>query len=381
MPIRVVVIGAGAAGLSAAWACAELGADVLVVEHRHIAAGSSGLSAGILNRQVADPRDRVMRTASVGIIESLAAAGQVSIRRCGYLRLARSPEQWRAMQEAVVDADPELSRVVTAAEVERMVPGIRAEDVLGAMYGPADGHIDGPELCTAYLDRARRHGARYLGGHQVVGATVTPADVRLRLDDGSDLVADSVINAAGPWLGVTSELLGVRLPMANQRHAICTVRVPELDRRSIPIVQTYVPGDAADAVYVRPEAPGMLLAGLHSYSLSGAATDPDEPLGPVSARYVDDVGSALAERFPGWESATLAPGWTGLYPMTRDGRPVIGPHVDEPRIVSCGGLGGVGLTVSGVVGRMAAEWALLGACRVLPFADAYLPDRTELEVG
>ena len=375
MSLRVVVVGAGAAGLSSAWAAAELGADVTVVERQYAASGSSGLSAGILNRQVADRQDRALRSLSMAVLDALADDGLLTIHRCGYLRLARTPEQWQAMQQAVMEAAAGLSRAVSADEVLRLVPGVRVDDVLGAMYGPHDGHVDGPELCSAYLSRGRSLGVRVLSGQRLVRVDASSSVIQLTAQDGTDVQADVVINAAGPWLGEVAELLGVSTPMASQRHAICIARVPQLDDVSIPTVQTYVPGDAGSSVYARPEGPGVVLAGLHSYATDGTSVDPDAPAEVISGSHLAEVASALADRFPGWHDATLRPGWTGIYPMAVDGRPVIGPHAEDPRIVSCGGLGGVGLTISGAVGRMAAQWAVHGQCDAVDFASSYLPDR------
>lgn len=377
MPPRIVVIGAGAAGLRAAWACAEAGASVTVVEQRHPAAASSGLSAGIVNRQVADRRDRELRSRSMRVLDVLAADGQLDITRAGYLRIARSAEQWTAMQEAVAEADSGVSVAVSTARVAQLVPGMRTDDVHGAMFGPMDGHLDGPQLCAAYLARARSRHAGLITGRAVTEIHPSSADIAVTLDDGQVLLADRVINAAGAWLGAVAELAGMDIPMASQRHDICIAHVPGLG--PIPTVQTYVPGSVGDAVYVRPESPGTVLAGLHSYDVSGPPARVDSPLGPVDATSVERVATALADRFPGWTRASLRPGWAGLYPMAVDGSPVIGPHRDDARIVACGGLGGFGLTVSGAVGAMAAQWAMHGECSLVDFAEDYLPDRPALQ--
>ncbi len=145
------------------------------------------------------------------------------------------------------------------------------------------------------------------------------------------------------------------------------------------MINTYVPGSAAAALYLRPESPERVLCGLHTYAAHGAAvTDPDGYARSVEHATVEALAEELLARMPGWTDVRLEPGWAGLYPVSADGRFQVGPHRDAPRVVTVAGLGGVGLTVSAAVGQLAAEWAVLGEARAFAFADALLPDRPSL---
>jgi sarcosine oxidase subunit beta len=174
-------------------------------------------------------------------------------------------------------------------------------------------------------------------------------------------------------------LLGHEVQMRNQRHQTVMVRVEHLADRDFPIVQSYFPGADANAAYVRPERRGEFVAGLHSYGAHGPAADPDSYSRTVELDYIEQVATALVERFPSWEDATFDSGWSGIYPISADGGFVIGPHAQDPRVVELGGLSGVGLSFSPAVGQLAAEWAVLGESRTFDFAEAYLPDRSTLK--
>ncbi len=68
---------------------AELGfTDITVFEAFHPAEGSSGLSAGIFNRQTTKPDDMEMRAYSVRALERLVEEDGFHLDRVGYVRIA-----------------------------------------------------------------------------------------------------------------------------------------------------------------------------------------------------------------------------------------------------------------------------------------------------
>lgn len=374
---RILVIGAGAVGLSTAMFCADLGASsVTVIEKNHLAHASSGLSAGIFNRQTFDRLDGQMRRASVDVFDDLEARGLLRLRRCGYVRLARTESQWRSVLEAVNAASPNDTELVTPADLQRRIPGMRVDDVVGGMFGPRDGHLDGPELCQAYLRAGSESGVVYRSGVAALSDTRRRSVHRVETTAGV-IEADVVINAAGGWLSEVGALLGVAVPINNQRHQVALMRVDSVRHIELPIIQTYFPGSGTDAVYVRPEGPGHFLVGLHSYESHGDSQHPGDYRRSVDADYLEALAEQLLERFPGWEDAGLEPGWSGIYPSSPDGRFIVGPDASDSSVITVGGLGGVGLTVSAAVGRLAAEWAVLRTPVALKADDAavYLPNR------
>lgn len=374
---RVVVIGAGVAGLSTAMHAARLGArQVIVLERSGIAEGSSGLSAGIFNRQTFDEVDLTFRVESGRQFAQLETLTDFRVTRCGYMRLARTQHQWDLVRATIESGAYPDTELLDPQAISALVPGMRVDDVVGAMYGRTDGHIDGPQLCAAYLQIGRTMGVEYRAGSEVLGRRESGGQVVVQTDDGQ-IAADVVVNASGSWLSEVGDRLGAPVPVDNQLHEIVMLGVPSLADRDIPTVQTYFPGSGEDAIYVRPEGRGHFLAGLHSYESTSEPVPPGTSSRRSSDEYVEQVVEAMLDRFPGWEDAELETGWSGIYPLSPDGAFIIGPHRDVPSVVTVGGLGGVGLTVSPAAGMLAAEWAVLGEARSFDFAPRLLPGRFE----
>ncbi len=371
-----MVIGAGAAGLSTALYAAQLGAgSVTVIDKSYAGEGSSGLSAGVFNRQTFDGTDLEMRRYSLNVFDEMESAGLLTLHRTGYIRVARTPEQFERIQSTVARISDGTSVAVTAEQIAEMVPGIRIDDVTGGMYGPFDGNLDGPGLCAAYLTAGKERGVVYRPRCEVLDADTGGAAITLKTTQG-DIEADVVVNAAGSWLGHVSALLGTNATTHNQRHQIGQVQVPSLAGRDVPMIQMYFPGSGDAGVYIRPEGePGNFIAGAHTYELLEESVDADRYRRGVDDAFLESLAEGLMDRFPGWEDASLNGGWSGLYPNSLDGDFLVGPQRSDPRVVVVGGLGGMGLTVSAAVGRLGAEWAVHGQARTFAFADTLLPDR------
>jgi sarcosine oxidase, subunit beta len=380
---RVVVIGAGAAGLATAAALGRLAArSVVVVEAGSVAAGSSGRSAGVFNRQTPHRVEQTLRCATVDVLSEMQAHGELHLERTGYVRVAGDAaqvDQLRDAQARGVTLGVTDARLINPAELAQLVPGMRVDDLAGGLYCPSDGHLDGHLLCAAFLARAEAGGATLQTNERVEQIAFTPNGVRVTTQR-SVVDCDVVVNAAGAWAPRVAALACLELSLVNQRHEIVIVHLPHAMNPPVPMVNTYMPGAAREGLYFRSEGDRRLVAGSHAHEiLAGhAVDDPDRYQRQVGFDFLERIAGALAHRLPGWRDLRLEPGWAGLYPTSPDGLPQIGPYRQQPRFVAAAGLNGTGLTMSAAVGQLAAEWAVFGEGRAFAFADQLLPDRKAL---
>ena len=376
-------MGAGAIGLAAAGRAAELGSAVTVLERSHPASGSSGLSAGIFNRQAVDPLDVEVRVEAERFLSRLERDHALPLLREGYIRAAHDDAQL-ARLAAALEVERALgvddARLLDRAGLRHVIPDMAVDDLAGGLYGPSDGHLDGHLLCATVAEIARAAGARILLGTTLVGADRSAGGRhRLRTDRG-EIEADVVVNAAGAWAPAVGDILGAPVHLVSQRHQVVQVHLPRPLPYAMPTVNEYVPGSGDYALYFRAEGREQLIAGLHTHEVldDHAGEDPDGFDRGVDGDYVERVGERLTARLPGLGELGFAGGWAGLYPISPDGLPQVGPHPAAAAVVSACGGGGVGLTNGLVYGRLAAEWAVVGEPRSIPAARAYLPDRPSL---
>ena len=381
MATRIAIIGAGVAGCGAARRAAELGADVTLIEQAHPGSGSSGRSAGVYNIQTLDPLDVEIRIRARELFFRLERDRGLHLSRIGNVRVATQDSQLPRLQE-VIELQRQLgaddSVLLDRAALRRLVPDLRVDDLAGGLLGPNDGHLDGQQLCDALLAEATGLGATLRTRARVSGHQLT-ADGHHVLEINGDAESyDIVVNAAGPWAGRVGDLLGHPVPLLPQVHEVVQVRLPrELDY-AVPMVNLYMPGQAGEALYFRQDGPDSLIAGMHTYTALDhlANADPDDYRSKVSEDYLVEVAEALTERFE-VDDLGFKPGWTGIYPLSPDSKFILGPESD-PTVVTCAGLGGVGVTMGSIAGATAAEWAIEGTPTTIPSITALRPDREAL---
>jgi sarcosine oxidase subunit beta len=379
----IVIVGAGAAGLSTALQLAERGArDVTVIERDHVAAGSSGVSAGIYTRQYTDAVDIALRVECYERLCQLEADEGLVLRRNGFLRLAHDDatlalfEQGAQRQRDLGVAD---AQALDRAALERLVPDMSSAGLTGGLFSPSDGYLDGQQLCMTYAERAERLGVKLLARHALVGYESAGARHRLRTSR-TTLECDIVVNAAGSWAPQVGELLGAPVPIIAERHQACVMQLERPLSYELPSIMDYVPGSGEVGLYLRPEGEHQLIAGLHTNDLLDEGTDPDSFHAGIDAAFVDELIPLLVERMPGLAGVGFAGGWAGLYPNSADERFILGPHGDEGLFAACG-LDGVGIYMSPVAGRIMADWILDGRPRDPAEQERFSPDRFASETA
>lgn len=377
MPRDVVIVGAGALGLSCADHLTARGdLRVTVVDKGFPASGSSGLSAGVFTRQYVDPLALSVRVRAVEQLTALETSEGLDLRRIGFLRLARDEAALAGYEDSVA-AQHALgvteSRVIDVKELAGILPSLALDGIVGALYCPTDGYLDGAQLCNLLADRMQARGGRLLVRTAVHGLRREAGRYAV-LTDGEDLPADVIINAAGAWGAQVGAALEVLIDVVNERHEAYTFQLPEGIGYTVPMTLDYVPGRGNEGLYFRQEGARQLVVGMHSNEILGhPVDDPDDYYRGVTGELADTVVERLAAALPGLEGIGYQGGWSGLYPHARDQRLALGPHPANPDVIVGAGLGGIGLSMSPALGEILADWVSYGEPRGLPDAIAFAP--------
>jgi sarcosine oxidase subunit beta len=383
--VSVAIIGGGAVGLSTAWHLVERGiTDVTVLEADDLAAGSSSRSAGFVESQYVDPLDIELRARSMHVFRRLQREAGLEIKEIGYLRLAPDGEALHAFEASVRlqrEFGIEHASVLDADDVERLVPWLPGDGIAGGLWGPRDGRIDGPAYCLTLAGLAEAGGADVRTGQHVVAISSTPSGHLIETSDGV-LECDVVVNAAGPWATRVAELLGLAVPVTPLRNQIGIWRLERPLDRVLPMVMDYIPHSGARGLYVATyDDAEHVLAGLHSEELVGDAVDPDAYDHEADDDYLADTRAALERRMPDLPIGEVERAWAGLYPVSPDGLPIVGPAVGDSSVIHAVGGGGSGIQLSPIMGTLAADWITYGEPRSLSDGRLVAPDRAGMALA
>jgi sarcosine oxidase, subunit beta len=371
-PPHAIVIGAGSLGLCTALDLAEQGVPVTVLEAKSIASGSTGRSVGVVGTQFTDPFEILLRRFAMKHFARWEAAG-LRFNHIGYLRLARTEAQMALFQESLrMQAQAGFrSRLYRVDELRQLVPHLELTGLAGGIFGPDNGFLDPHELCMFLTEKLKALGGKVHQYCTVNGARRQNGGYRLATTKGM-FDADVVVNAAGAWAPRIAEIFGQKLHVRPERHEAVMVLLDRPLDYTMPMVMDLVNGEGTGLNF-RHEKAGELIAEIHKVD-SRSAEDPDgynEHCDEVSKIHLAEL---LLERLPLLSGARLGRGWAGLYPVTADHRPFVGPiDANEPTLVTAAGAGGYGIQLSPVIGQIAADWALHGAPVSTPGMEVLAP--------
>lgn len=344
---RIVIAGAGAVGASIAYHLALLGADdVVLADIAEIASGATGKAMGGVRQQFSTGAEVRLAQESAKLFRDLGAP---LFEPVGYLFLATSADGWARLLER---AAMQRRLGVPVEEVDpARVRGLRTDDVVGAVACWDDGVAEPAAVTQELVRRAADAGV----------------DVRERTD-ARELVHDMLVVACGAWSPELIPEVPIR-PLCRQLVDVGPVAGLPAD----------LPMTIEDETTFHFRRRGD--------TLRLAMTEPvprwtQEQV--VDDELVTDWRARLARRYPPAAGAPVVRAWAGLYDMTPDAHPIIGPVRDG--VYAACGFSGHGFMQSPAVGRAVAEELLRGesALDLTPYrlerfaGDAVLPEQVVL---
>jgi sarcosine oxidase subunit beta len=358
----VVIVGGGIVGASVAYHLADQGCrNVLVLEREaQQGLGSTGKSMGGVRAQFATTVNIQMSLYSIPFLarfEELTGYSS-SYRPQGYLFVAsneRHLEYLRANRARQVELGFDRAELLKAEEVLRLVPQLRADDVVGGSFCPTDGFVDPYSVMNGFAARAVERGARIEKGVEVTAILRDDRGVAGVETARGRVATRTVVNAAGPWAAQVARMASLRLPIEPLRRMLVpTEPFPQISHQAPMTI------DMATGFHFRPEGLGLLLAW----------NDPDETPGfktSFDSAFVEKILLRAAQRVPCFEDLQVNParGWAGLYEMTPDHHAVLGPATEVPGFFLANGFSGHGVMHSPATGKILADLILNGTSSLI----------------
>jgi len=391
--VDVAVVGAGLAGLSAAYHAKQLTPDrqVAVLEAGRIGAGASGRSTGMVGPGVAQRLSALAQRAGDYAARAFYGASLQAVQATRRLveceRIDCALENGSQLIVARSRADRKRLRADVAVRTRLGVPHEALDDRAlrarlrvtpadgGDGEGPAAVAVPGtalvhPRKLVDGLARAvRARGGLVCEGTRVTRVTGGGSDAPVTLTvvrDGrpTTLVARRVVVAAGggtPGLGL---LCGRVLPLHLQVLATAPLPADVRDALGWPGREGVVEASRVFD-YFRLTGDDRLVfgGGVPRYGWNG------QPSPGAEARALARLEVAFHRRFaavPGLARVPVTHRWTGLIDYVLDGLPTIGAHRGRPGVLHLVGWCGHGLALSVAAGAWVAAGLDQSAASPLP---------------
>jgi sarcosine oxidase, subunit beta len=249
---KIVIVGAGIAGISAAYFLAVRQGlpDVILVDPLPPLSLTSDKSTECYRNWWPDRSMIALISRSIDLLEALAAetGNRFQLSRRGYLYVTGDPHRLPGMRAAArqvsdLGGGPLREHAGLAGEppyipspsdgylgvpdgadlisdpalLERHFPYL-THSAVAALHVRRAGWFSGQQLGAYLLEQARLRGARLIED-RVSGVEIQRGRVRaVQLESGERLATRILVNAAGPLIGSVAELMGLELPVFNELH-------------------------------------------------------------------------------------------------------------------------------------------------------------------
>jgi glycine oxidase len=309
--MKIVIIGAGVAGLAIGWRLAEAGQDVTVLERGQPATGATWASAGMLavTAELLDsgPDEIEFAQHSRGLWQNFAAELEAfSGRKIGYAAngalILASDATALARLERQAGIQAELVDPGRAREIAPFVTGA----IAGGLWSAGEALVDNRSLGLALAIAFQKAGGRLVTSEAVV---------RIERQEGRAAVArtpfglyhaDVFVLAAGAWSGQLEQDLAPIEPVKGQ---MILLTPPAGELPPGPVIW-------GNGIYAVPRGTALAIgATMEEAGFDTSITD-------AACESLRRAAEAVMPALRGW---TISDQWAGLRPRAPDGLPLLGP--------------------------------------------------------
>ena len=305
--MSTIVVGGGIMGACTLYELARAGEEALLLEAGTFAdeRAATARSGALVRTHYSNPEVVRMAVRSRDVY-----LGQPYYERCGWLFLVDEEGAGPARR----NREMQLREGAPSDEVDPADFGVAAEGVAYALFESDSGFADPVAATRSFIDAARREGAE-AREQSPVEALVPGRGVRV---GGALLEADNVVLAAGAWSKKLAATAGLDLPLEFPREQDVV-----FDTGGAPSVEHAI-SSHVDRVYLRPAGDGRFLAG-RGYPKDYELVDPERYDESLDAAFEADVRARVQKRLPRLNGLRAVGGKVGLYEVTPDWHPLLGP--------------------------------------------------------
>lgn len=347
----VVIVGGGCMGASTAFHLARRGLTnvVLVERESMLGLGSTGRNAGGVRHQFSHEANVRLSIESIRVLERFEEEVGVAIdfHQDGYLFLLSTPESLAAFRR---NADMQRAlgvptEVLGPDEAGRLAPGLRVDGIVGATYCARDGIADPNGVTLGFAKAAQAAGVQVVVDTEVTGLLVEHGRVAAVRTSRGAIATPVVVNAAGPYASAIGRMVDIDIPVRPYRRHIFIARPPA--GAAVPATRILVI-DFETTFYFHRES-GSILFGM------GDPAEPPTYDTSVRWDFLERVVPVAVRRLPALADAEVTRAWAGLYEVTPDAMPIIGPVDEVPGLYLLNGFSGHGFQHSPAAGRLLAD--------------------------
>lgn len=356
---RLVIIGAGIVGCSAAYHLAAKGwRDIVVLDQGPLfeTGGSTSHAPGLVFQTNPSRAMTELAKRTVALYARLGDHGRPCFYPVGSLEVATTPARWAELKRRRGFAKSwGLEGALLAPDDARAkLPLLDGSKILGAYYVPRDGIAKAVHACERMAGSITARGVMFHGDTPVTAIEVDSGRVRGVSTPRGQIAAEQVLICAGIWGPRVGRLAGIAVPLTPMQHLYArTAPLPDLAGETREAAHPILRHQDR-SMYFRQHADGY---GFGSYRHEPLPVEPDAipspAIMPFAPEHFDAARAAAGELLPALRRVELPYRINGLFSFTADGFPLLGESADVRGLWVAEA---VWITHAGGVGEVIAEW-------------------------
>ncbi|MGP6089581.1 GcvT family protein [Antarctobacter jejuensis] len=355
----VVVIGGGIMGCSTLYHLANMGVtDAILLERNKLTSGTTWHSAAQV-RALRHSRNLTrMIQYSVDLYSRLEEETGQSVGwiQKGSLSIATSPDRLTHVkrQEALAHAYGIEAHSISAAEAKERWPLMNNEDVLGAVWSPADGRVSPSDVCAALVKASKPLGAQIFEHTGVTGILTENGRVTGVETTQGTVMCDAIALCAGLWSREVGAMAGAEVPLLACEHFYLLTKPIEGITGNMPTLS-----DHDSHLYIRDDSGGLLVGCFEPMGKPIAPGVLNETfefgLLPEDWDHFEPMMDLALHRLPSLETAEVKMLLNGPESFTPDGTFMLGETAETRGLFLGCGMNSVGMASGGGAGMNLAH--------------------------
>lgn len=361
---RLVIVGAGIVGASAAYHLARLGwRDIVVIDQGPLfeTGGSTSHAPGLVFQTNSSKMMTSFAGYTVKMLNELEYQGEPAFYPVGGIEVAYTPARWEDLKRKHGWAQSYglESYLITPAEVKEKIPILDELVIQGGYYVPSDGDAKAVRAVASLAEQAKAMGAvEFYGNTLVTDIEVDHGHIRAVQTDQGRIETELVLLCTNIWAPVLAEKIGVKIPlMAVEHQYLISEPLKELEGENREIVHPILRHQDF-SMYFRQHADAY---GIGSYKHEPLLVDPHTlgktAMHPFTAEHFEVAHRAAVELLPPLKGKDYPTHFNGMFAFTADGMPILGPAAQVSGLWVAVG---VWVTHACGVGQAIANWMTAG---------------------
>lgn len=348
----IAIIGAGSVGVPLSFYLAQRGLNVLILEKLQSAGrGQNRVAIGGIRATHSDPAKIKMCLRTIDIISRIEKeyGFDVDWITGGYL-FPVYDEETETKLKALLEFQKHYQLNIdwiASEEVNKLVPGINPEKLLGGTYSPEDGSASPLKVIDAFYMLAKQNGVDFHFNEEVNGFTVSDNIITDIKTSKGHYSAGLIVDAAGAYSRDVGNMLGLDVPVYPDSHE-AGITEP-VQRFFEPMVVDIRPEKGSANYYFYQNVEGQVVFCI-TPDPKIPGTDSDN-----TSVFLPQMIKRITQLYPRLRNLRVRRTWRGLYPMTPDGFPIVGYSKEIGNLFFATGMCGQGFMIGPGLGEIVTE--------------------------